>query len=159
MAETNQDPLARLKLLATTYGIPPEVVDQVAGSTREILLGTIDRFLGVYIEHTAGAFPLWLAPEQVRILPVGEKFTDYAKKVSSMLHKKNVRVSISEANETLGKRIREAQLMKIPYVLVVGEKEQSSGTVAIRHATRGDEGQLELDVCVEKIQMAIAEKR
>lgn len=109
------------------------------------VLGSIERFLSVYIEHTAGAFPLWLAPEQVRVLPVSEKFLDYAKEVSLKLKDSNIRVITDDSSESLGKRIRNAEVMKVPYILVVGEKEASSSTVAVRKYQKGDLGSSSID--------------
>lgn len=109
------------------------------------ILGSIERFLSVYIEHTAGAFPLWLAPEQVRIVPVSEKFTDYANSVEQRLKNEGVRVTTDDSNESLGKRIRAAEVMKVPYTLVVGEKEQESGAVSVRKYSDGDLGEQSID--------------
>lgn len=95
------------------------------------LLGTIDRFLGVYIEHTMGVFPLWLSPVQARVLPVSEKHVAYAKEVSDALKTTNIRVEVDSANESLGKKIRNAKTEKIPYLLVVGDKEIEEKTVSI----------------------------
>ncbi len=92
--------------------------------------GSIERFMGVMIEHFAGAFPVWLAPVQVAILPVGEKFAEYGEKVRAALEDANIRVTLS-TNESLGKRIRQAKTEKIPYQIVIGEKEQTSGTLTV----------------------------
>ncbi|MFH1193221.1 MAG: threonine--tRNA ligase [Candidatus Jorgensenbacteria bacterium] len=96
------------------------------------ILGSLDRFLGIIIEHYAGAFPAWLSPVQAAVLPVGEKYAAYAERVAGELKSQHVRIEMSAANETLGKRIRDAELKKIPYILVVGEKEESAGTVNVR---------------------------
>lgn len=104
------------------------------------ILGSIERFLSVYIEHTAGAFPLWLAPEQVRIIPVSDKFNDYGDKVKLQLKEAGLRVGLDCASESLGKRIRNTELMKVPYAIIVGEKEQKDGTVAVRAYAKGDQG-------------------
>lgn len=96
-------------------------------------LGTHERFVGFLIEHYAGAFPVWLAPEQVRILPVGENFLEYARKVETVLRQAKIRVHLEEPLDTLGKRIRNAEQLKVPYILVVGEKEQSSESVNVRN--------------------------
>jgi threonyl-tRNA synthetase len=127
------------------------------------IMGSIERFLSVIIEHFAGAFPVWLAPVQVAILPVSEKFTDYSKKVFEQLNDAGVRVELSEADESLGKRIREAEMMKIPYVLVVGEKEEAANTVSVRSRGKGgepsgDEGAIETKKFLEKIGREIKEK-
>jgi threonyl-tRNA synthetase len=104
------------------------------------ILGSFERFLSVYIEHTAGAFPLWLAPEQVRVLPISEKFIDYAGQIKDQLNQASIRVTLDDSNESLGKRIRNSELYKIPYTVIVGEKEQESGTVAVRKYSQGDLG-------------------
>ena len=96
------------------------------------IMGSIERFLSILIEHVAGAFPVWLAPVQVTVLPVSEKFTDYAQKVVEELITNNIRAEFSEATESLGKRIREAETMKIPYILVVGEKEEQDKSISYR---------------------------
>ncbi len=100
------------------------------------ILGSLERFIGVLIEHYAGAFPVWLSPVQARIIPIGEKFNDYGEKVLREMRDAGVRAEIDKSDETLGKRIRAAELQKIPYVLVVGEKEKTDGSVAVR--TRKD---------------------
>jgi len=105
-----------------------------------VIFGSIERFIGVLIEHFAGAFPLWLAPEQTRILPISDKILSYAREVLKQLNKAGVRATIDESNETLGKKIRQGELEKIPYLLVVGEKEQSAKTIAVREYGVGDKG-------------------
>jgi threonyl-tRNA synthetase len=104
------------------------------------LLGSLDRFMGVFIEHTAGAFPLWLAPVQIRVMAISDKFSGYAEKITEELKADGFRTEMTEAGETIGKRIREAELQKIPYVLVVGAKEKDEKTVSVRHYRRGQEG-------------------
>lgn len=122
------------------------------------IMGSIERFLSVIIEHFAGKFPLWLAPVQVTILLVSEKFSEYGKKVYDDLAAAGVRVELSEANESLGKRIREAELMKIPYVLVAGEKEEGGNTVNVRDRA-GEEKEMPLTAFIQKIGKEIKEKR
>lgn len=97
------------------------------------IMGSIERFMAVYIEHVAGVFPFWLAPTQVRVLPVSEKFNDYAKKIEDMLKEHDVRVEVDRDNDTLGKKIRNAEMMKIPHIVVVGEKEMESDSVTLRY--------------------------
>jgi threonyl-tRNA synthetase len=104
------------------------------------LLGSVERFFGILVEHYAGAFPLWLAPVQVEICPVSEKVIDYAKHVTETLKRHNVRVHLDERNEKLPAKIRDAQMQKIPYMLVVGAKEAEAGTVSVRHRGKGDLG-------------------
>lgn len=122
------------------------------------IMGSIERFLSILIEHYAGAFPVWLAPIQVKILPVGEKFLEYAKRIHAELKASGIRVELGDANETLGKRIREAELQKVPYVLVVGEKEEQNGTVNVRHYRRGQEGEVKTEILSQKVKSEIEEK-
>jgi threonyl-tRNA synthetase len=104
------------------------------------LLGSLERFMAILVEHTAGAFPSWLAPVQARVLPVSEKFNKYAEKVAGQLMNESVRVEVDTSNETLGKKIRNAEVMKIPFMLVVGEKEEKDKTIAVRdYATKEQE--------------------
>ena len=104
------------------------------------LWGSVERFFGILIEHYAGAFPAWLAPVQAEVLPVSEKFLDYARKVSDALAEAGFRAHLDDRNEKLQAKIRDAQLQKVPYMLVVGGKEAEAGTVAVRHRSRGDLG-------------------
>lgn len=104
--------------------------------------GSMERFVAVLLEHTGGKFPLWLAPEQVVVLPVSEKFNDFAKKVCDFLNNSELRASLDDRNETIGKRIRENELKRIPYLLVVGEKEEMAGTVSVRKQGEGDKGSM-----------------
>ncbi len=122
------------------------------------IMGSIERYLSILIEHFAGAFPLWLSPVQATILPVGEKFEKYAKKIFGEFEKRGIRTELSDANETLGKRIREAELQKIPYVLVAGEKEEKNETVNVRHYKQGQIGELDINKLLEKIKQEIEEK-
>jgi threonyl-tRNA synthetase len=103
------------------------------------ILGSLERFIGIIIEHYAGAFPFWLAPVQVRVLPLSEKFVDYAQQVTEKLKAANLRVEVDQSNEKLGAKIRDAQLQKVPFMLVVGEKEAAAGTVSLRKRTGGDQ--------------------
>jgi threonyl-tRNA synthetase len=118
----------------------------------------MERFMGILIEHFAGAFPLWLAPEQGRILTVSEKFTEYGQKVEKELKEHGFRVAGDYRPEKIGFKIREAQMDKIPYMLVVGEKEQSAGTVAVRSRTGGDQGAVPLAQVIERLQAEVREK-
>ncbi len=115
------------------------------------LLGSLERFLGVYIEHTEGNFPVWLSPKQVLVIPVSEKFTDYAEKIVSVLKKEKVRVSLSGENDTLGKKIRNGEVQKVPYLLVVGEREEKENTVSVRYRGK-NEGVVSIDDFVKKIK-------
>lgn len=119
------------------------------------LLGTIDRFIGIYIEHTAGAFPVWLSPVQVVVIPVSEKFSAYAHAVAEKLRALAVRTEISDENETLGKRIGKAQHEKIPYMLIVGGKEETAATVSVRSREKGDEGSLPTEKFTQRLREEI----
>jgi threonyl-tRNA synthetase len=110
------------------------------------------------IEHYAGAFPLWLAPVQVEICPVSEKVADYAKHVAEALKNHNLRVHLDDRNEKLPAKIRDAQLQKIPYMLVVGAKEAEAGTVSVRHRSKGDLGPKPLAEVVETLQREVASR-
>jgi threonyl-tRNA synthetase len=107
--------------------------------------GSMERFIAVLIEHTAGKFPLWLTPDQVVILPISEKYHDYAEKVSDFLKNYDIRTLIDERSEKIGKKIRDNELKRIPYLLIVGEKEQENGTVAVRRQGEGDQGVMNLE--------------
>ena len=104
------------------------------------LMGSFERFIGLLIEHYAGAFPLWLSPVQAKILPISEKFNDYAETVFNELKKNNLRVELDDSSESLNKRIRNAEKEKVPYILVIGEKEVASNSVAVRRHGKGDQG-------------------
>jgi len=108
--------------------------------THRAIFGSFERFIMILIEHFAGAFPVWLAPEQVRVLPISEKFVDYGNDIVAKLKAEGVRVAIDDSNESLGKRIRSSEIMKVPYTLIVGEKEQESNTVSVRKYGDGDLG-------------------
>lgn len=102
--------------------------------------GSMERFVAVLIEHTAGKFPLWLTPEQVVVMPISEKFNDYAKQVSDILNFSDIRSFVDDRNEKIGRKIRDNELKRVPWLLVVGEKEAEAGTVAIRKQGEGDKG-------------------
>lgn len=105
------------------------------------IFGSFERFIGILLEHFSGALPFWLSPVQTAVIPVSEKHIEYAESVAKELREKNIRVELSEANETLGKRIRTAETQKIPYILIVGEKEIEAKKVAVRERGKGDLGQ------------------
>lgn len=120
-----------------------------------VAFGSIERFIGILIEHFAGAFPTWLSPEQVRVLPISDKYMDYADKVNAALNEAGVRSSIDTRAEKIGYKIREARLAKVPYMLVVGAKEEESGLVSVRSRFAGDEGQKPLADFIAAIQEEI----
>ena len=119
--------------------------------------GSMERFTAVLIEHTAGHFPLWLTPDQVVILPISEKFNDYAKDVQNYLGQQGIRASVDSRNEKIGRKIRENELRRIPYMLVVGEKEQSEGLVSVRKQGGGDQGQMKKEDFAAKINAEVSE--
>jgi threonyl-tRNA synthetase len=122
------------------------------------LLGSVDRFMGIIIEQFAGAFPAWLAPTQATILAIGDKFSEYGKKVHDDLAAHGIRTEWSEPTESLNKRIRGAEMMRIPYIVVVGEKEATDGTVAIRIRKDGSQVVMKLDEFISKIEQEVKER-
>ena len=114
--------------------------------------GSMERFVAVLIEHTAGKFPLWLTPDQVAILPISEKFNDYANEVKDLLKRYDVRAIVDERNEKIGRKIRDNEMKRIPYMLVVGEKEAENKEVAVRKQGEGDQGTLKIEDFAKKIQ-------
>ena len=123
-----------------------------------VIFGSIERFIGILIEHFAGAFPTWLAPVQVKVLPISDKYMDYAQKVLDELNNSGVRAEIDTRAEKIGYKIREAQMKKIPYMLVVGAKEEEDGLVSVRSRFEGDEGQKSLPDFLAAIKMEIQAK-
>lgn len=122
-------------------------------------IGAIERIMAFLIEKYAGNFPLWLSPVQVAVIPISEKHDEYAKKIVSELKDKNIRVEIKNENETLGKKIREAEMQKIPYLLILGDKEISASAVSVRERGKGDLGQMPLEKFIEKISKEIISKK
>lgn len=119
--------------------------------------GSMERFVAILIEHCAGQFPLWLTPEQVRLLPVSEKFNDYAKSVASELKNYDIRASVDETNEKVGKKIREAELAKVPYMLIIGEQEQQANSVSARKKGAGDIGVMSIQAFADQVKAEIQE--
>lgn len=119
-------------------------------------LGTHERFIGFLIEHYAGDFPLWLAPQQVTVIPVSDKFLNYAEKVCSLLNNAEIRTSLDERNEKIGKKIRDAELKKVPYMVVIGEKEVAENQVAVRKHKEGDKGTMALEDFLAKLKEEVA---
>ena len=120
------------------------------------ILGSIERFIGIIIEHFAGAFPLWLAPVQASVLPLSERFLDYGRETAAKIRAAGLRVEMDDSNEKLGAKIRDAQLKKIPYMLVVGEKEVAAGTVSVRKRTGGEQLSMSIDEFVAEAGRVIA---
>ncbi|MFN5329066.1 MAG: threonine--tRNA ligase [Planctomycetota bacterium] len=121
--------------------------------------GSMERFMGILIEHFAGAFPVWLAPEQVRVLPVSEKAADYAKQIELKLREAGIRVTADIGSDKIGARIRTATLDKVPYMAVVGEKEAQSGQVSVRDRVTGDLGAISLEAFMARLEVEIRERR
>ncbi|HIJ74752.1 MAG TPA: threonine--tRNA ligase, partial [Candidatus Hydrogenedentes bacterium] len=117
-----------------------------------VIYGSIERFFGILLEHFGGAFPLWLAPVQVVVIPVSGAFAAYAGRVRDTLFDLGLRVGVDEADETMNYRIRAAQTQQVPYMLVVGEKEERSGSVSVRHRRRGDLGAMDLEAFAARVQ-------
>ena len=120
-----------------------------------VLFGCFERFIGVLLEQCAGALPLWLAPEQIWVAPIGEKHFEYAKKITQSLSENSLRAKLIDSAETIGKKIREAQLQKIPYILIIGDKEIEAKTVAVRHHAQGDLGAMTLEKFLERVKMEL----
>ena len=122
------------------------------------ILGTSDRFISFLIEETKGAFPTWLAPVQAKVLTITDNQKDYAQKLKNLLTSKKIRVELDDRNEKIGYKIREAQLQKVPYMLVIGDKEVENNSVGVRSRKDGDIGQMSVDEFVAKIQEEIETK-
>ena len=154
----------QLGTIQVDYNLPERFELTYKGSDNELHrpvmihrapFGSLERFVAILLEHTGGNFPLWLTPEQVIILSVSEKYEKYAEKVSNQLKNNEIRALIDNRNETIGKKIRDAQLSKFPYMLIVGEKEATENTVSVRNRVDGDTGSLTLETFLEKIQAEI----
>ncbi len=154
----------QLGTIQVDYNLPErfelEYIGQDNSAHRPIMIhrapfGSMERFVAVLIEHTAGKFPLWLTPEQVVILPVSEKFNDYAKNVLNFLNNSDIRAVLDDRNEKIGKKIRDNELKRIPYLLIVGEKEAGSNEVAVRKQGEGDQGTMKLEEFAKFIQAEV----
>ena len=155
----------QLGTIQVDYNLPERFELEYVGSDgqkhRPVMIhrapfGSLERFVAVLLEHTGGKLPLWLTPEQVIVLPVSEKFADYAKKVCDLMNNSDIRASIDDRNETIGKRIRENELKRVPYIVVVGEKEMSEGAVAVRRQGGQDEGAMPVEKFIGKVQAEVA---
>ena len=122
------------------------------------LWGSVERFFGILIEHYAGAFPVWLAPVQAAVLPVSGKFSDYATQVTQKISAAGFRAHLDDRNEKLQAKIRDAQMQKVPYMLIVGGKEAESGAVSVRHRTKGDLGPRPLEEFVVALRTEVENK-
>ena len=144
----------QLGTIQVDYNLPERFELEYIGSDnqkhRPIMIhrapfGSLERFVAVLLEHTGGRLPLWLTPDQVNIVPVSEKYEEYAKKVCDLLNNSDIRASIDDRNETLGKRIRESEMKRIPFLVIVGEKEMNEGTVSVRRQGGIDAGSMPVD--------------
>ncbi len=122
------------------------------------LMGSFERFIGILIEHYAGEFPLWLAPVQARVLPLADRHVDYAREVAAALGEAGLRAELDDRTESVGRKIREAELRKIPYMLVVGDREEEQRAAALRRHGEGDLGTLPLDEVVQRLTRQVAER-
>ena len=119
--------------------------------------GSMERFVAILIEHCAGKFPLWLTPEQVKILPISDRFNEYAERVSKVLENHDIRALVDDRSEKVGKKIRDAELEKVPYMLILGENEANEGTVSVRRQGEGDLGGMSVEAFSEHIRSEIAD--
>ena len=156
----------QLGTIQVDYNLPErfdlEFTDADGSKQRPVMIhrapfGSLERFTAVVLEHTAGHLPVWLSPDQVKVLPISEKYADYAEKVCNLLKNSDIRASIDSRNETLGKRIREISLLRVPLIAIVGEKEASEGTVSIRREGV-DQGSMTMEQFVQYINSAVAEE-
>ena len=156
----------QLGTIQVDYNLPErfelEFTDADGSKKRPVMIhrapfGSLERFTAVVLEHTAGHLPLWLSPDQVKVLPISEKYEDYAKKVCELLKNSEIRASIDARNETLGKRIREISLLRVPVIAIVGEKEAAEGTVSVRREGI-DQGAMSAEQFVEYLKAAVAEE-
>ncbi len=156
----------QLGTIQVDYNLPErfdlEYVGSDGSKQRPVMIhrapfGSLERFTAVVLEHTAGHLPVWLSPEQVKVLPISEKYADYAEKVCNLLKNSDIRASVDSRNETLGKRIREISLLRVPVIAIVGEKEATDGTVSVRREGV-DQGAMNVEQFIEYIKAAVAEE-
>ncbi len=157
----------QLGTIQVDYNLPERFELEYVGSDnqkhRPIMIhrapfGSMERFVAVLIEHTAGEFPLWLNPRQVAVIPVSEKYNEYAEEVHRNLKENNIFTELDERNEKIGYKIRDWETQKVPYMLIVGEKEKESGTVSVRKHKKGDQGALSLSDFIDNINEEIKNK-
>ena len=143
----------QLGTIQVDYNLPERFQLEYTGSDnqkhRPVMIhrapfGSMERFVAVLLEHTAGRFPLWLAPEQAIVLPISEKFNDYARKVADQLNALDIRTQVDDRNEKIGKKIRDNELKRIPYMLIVGEKEAENDEISVRKQGEGDKGSMKI---------------
>ena len=156
----------QLGTIQVDYNLPErfdlDYIDADGTKKRPVMIhrapfGSLERFTAVVLEHTAGHLPLWLSPDQVKVLPVSEKYADYAEKVCGLMKNSDIRASVDSRNETLGKRIREISLLRVPVLAIVGEKEVAEGTVSVRREGV-DQGSMTVEQFIEYLKSAVAEE-
>ena len=154
----------QLGTIQVDYNLPERFELEYTGSDnqkhRPVMIhrapfGSLERFIAVLIEHCAGKFPLWLSPDQFAILPISEKYNNYAKKVLDLLKNYDIRGLIDDRNEKIGKKIRDTELQKVPYMLIVGEKEEAENIVSVRKQGEGDLGSFGIDDFANMINIEI----
>ena len=157
----------QLGTIQVDYNLPERFELEYVGSDnqkhRPIMIhrapfGSMERFVAVLIEHTAGEFPLWLNPRQVVVIPVSEKFNDYAEKIYNDIKENNIFVELDNRNEKIGYKIRDWETHKVPYMVIVGEKEESAGNISVRKHKKGDLGSLSLSNFIDNIKEEISKK-
>ena len=156
----------QLGTIQVDYNLPERFELEYTGSDnqkhRPVMIhrapfGSMERFVAVLIEHTGGKFPLWLTPDQVAVLPISDKFNDYAQQVVSELAEKDIRAFVDDRNEKIGRKIRDNELKRIPYLLVVGEKEAENGEVSVRKQGEGDKGSMKIATFAENLNAEVEE--
>jgi threonyl-tRNA synthetase len=156
----------QLGTIQVDYSLPERFDLQYKGSDNEMHrpvmihrapFGSMERFVAILLEHTGGNFPLWLIPDQVSILSLSEKYEKYAQKVLNLLEIDEIRALVDNRNETIGKKIREAEMKKIPYMLIVGEQEEKDGTISVRKHSQGDMGTMKVEEFAKLIKDEIKE--
>lgn len=157
----------QLGTIQVDYNLPERFELEYTGSDgqkhRPVMIhrapfGSLERFVAVLLEHTAGKLPLWLTPDQVIVLPVSEKYAEYAKKVCDLMNNSDIRASIDDRNETIGKRIRESELKRVPFIVIVGEKEMGENAVSVRRQGGKDEGMMPVAKFIEQITKEVREQ-
>jgi threonyl-tRNA synthetase len=157
----------QLGTIQVDYNLPErfelEYVDVDNTRKRPVMIhrapfGSMERFIAVLLEHCGGNLPLWLAPLQVMILPISDKYSEYAHSVAASLKKAEIRAELDERSEKIGRKIRDTELMKTPYMLIVGEKEAAEGSVSVRKHGEGDKGAVSIDAFVSDIKQIVAEQ-
>ena len=156
----------QLGTIQVDYNLPERFELEYTGSDnqkhRPVMIhrapfGSMERFVAVLIEHTGGKFPLWLTPDQVAVLPISAKFNDYAQQVVRELAEKDIRAFVDDRNEKIGRKIRDNELKRIPYLLVVGEKEAENGEVSVRKQGEGDKGSMKIATFAENLNAEVEE--